>query len=484
MINIKPAMTEFICIEGHFGNVSYYMTSLDLTQISEYLNFASEVQSNSSFSERIQRKLDRDRAIKEIYEKYLLHEGTRFFNSLVVSIFPGETDAGFYEVESLSNEVKNLKRLKIKNDTKKVVVDGQHRLLALSQARKDIIDNDEKIHGRDDIKEIKVPVVFVVFNDIDATMNNTSKPVKSEILKETRQIFTALNKTAKKIDKNSALIIDDSDFSAVAARELLEEDKINEDYVKWSLPTMTLNQSDPFFTTLSVIDDLIEMCVNDIDKKLDEEDLSIDTNKDIFLDKYFRGYVNKIAVSPKEIVSRFFNDIAFFSEWQHEIENSLGYKIPQQPIDELDTPTQIKKEIGKLRDKSILAQVVGQKALFGAILLSISNLGMTPEERMDEVFKRINALYHLKAFNKNKDIWNEVIVTRTSANTKMITRNQNVNFAKEMLQSILLLDKDKAKEVSDEMTKHLGIKSKFAHISEVIDELQHQLDDGSLFKQR
>ena len=484
MLKIKPAMTEFICIEGQFGNVSYYMTSLDLDQISEYLNFASEVQSNSTFSERVQRKLDRDRAIKEIYEKYLLHEGTRFFNSLVVSIFPGETDAGFYEVESLSDEVQNLKLLKIKNDTKKVVVDGQHRLLALAQAKKDIIDNNSNVKDRNDIREMKVPVVFVVFNDIDATMANASEPVRENILKETRQIFTALNKTAKKIDKNSALIIDDSDFSAVAARELLEENLIDEDYVKWSLPTMTLNQTDPFFTTLSVIDDMIEMCVNDIDKKLDEEDLSIDVKKDELLNKYFRGYVNKLSSSPKELVTRFFNDINFYTDWKKEIETTLEFEMPKQPIEKLEISPAIKKSIGSLRDSSILAQVVGQKALFGAILLSISNLGMTPEERMNEAFKRINVLYRLKVFNKNKDIWNEVIVTRTSANTKMITRNQNVNFAKEMLQAILLLDKDKAKEVSDEMTKHLGIKSKFAHISEVIDELQDELDDGSLFKQR
>lgn len=483
MLNIKPPMTEFICIEGKFGNVSYYMTSLDLDQISEYLNFASEIQSNSSFSERIQRKLDRDRAIKEIYEKYLLHEGTRFFNSLVVSIFPGENDSGFYEVDALSDSVTNLKMLKIKNDTKKVVVDGQHRLLALTQAKKDIIDNHDRVKGRDDIKEMKVPVVFIIFSDIDASLTNKSIPVKNDILKETRQIFTALNKTAKKIDKNSALIIDDSDFSAVAARELLEEKIVEEDYVKWSLPTMTLNQSDPFYTTLSVIDEMIEMCVNDIDKKLDEEDLSIDSNKDVLLDKYFRGYVNKISVSPKEIVSRFFNDIEFFKEWKSELETNLNYKMPQQPIETLEITPAIKKSIGLLRDKSLLAQVVGQKALFGAILLSVSNLGITPNERMDEVFKRINALYNLKLFNKNKDVWNEVIVTRTATNTKMITRNQNVNFAKEMLEAILLLDKDKAKEVADEMTKHLGIKSKFAHISEAIDELRNELEDN-LLKQR
>ena len=48
-LNIKPPMNEFVCIEGKFGDVSYYMTSLDLDQISEYLNFANEVQANSSF---------------------------------------------------------------------------------------------------------------------------------------------------------------------------------------------------------------------------------------------------------------------------------------------------------------------------------------------------------------------------------------------------------------------------------------------------
>ena len=436
------------------------------------------------FSERIQRKLDRDRAIKEIYEKYLLHQGTRFFNSLVVSIYPNDSDCGFYEVDALSEDIPNLKMLKIKNDTKKVVVDGQHRLLALSQARKDIIDNDEKVKDREDIKNIKVPVVFVVFENINATLANKREPVKSEIIKETRQIFTALNKTAKKIDKNSALIIDDSDFSAVAARELLEENCINESYVKWSLPTMTLNQSDPFFTTLSVIDDMIEMCVNDIDKKLDEEDLSIDSKKDELLNKYFRNYVKKIYASPKLLVQNFFNEILFFKEWQAELETKLQYKVQQQPIENLVIEPAIKKSIGELRDKSILAQVAGQKALFGAILLSISNLGMTPDEMMTEVLKRINALYKLKIFNKNKDVWNKVIVDKTSKNTKMIPRNQNVNFAKEMLSSILLLDKDKAKEVSDEMVKHLAIEPKFSNILEIIDELQNELDDASLFKQR
>ncbi len=125
----------------------------------------------------------------------------------------------------------------------------------MRKLREDIIKG--KLDDREDLKNLQIPIIFVLYNKIDSRIENSS-PIKSEIIKETRRVFTALNKTAKKIDKYTTLIVDDSDFSAIVSRKILEDDLVNELYVKWAFSSTSLNQADVYFTTLNIINDMVE----------------------------------------------------------------------------------------------------------------------------------------------------------------------------------------------------------------------------------
>jgi hypothetical protein len=77
--NQSPETIEYKAISGEFGEVRYFITTLDQSDAVENIRFADEIQGSWSFSERVQRKLDENRANTEIFS-YLAQGGIRFFN--------------------------------------------------------------------------------------------------------------------------------------------------------------------------------------------------------------------------------------------------------------------------------------------------------------------------------------------------------------------------------------------------------------------
>jgi len=470
-LNIEPVYDNFLCMKGEFGGVSYYMTTLPLDKVADSLHFEKDLNIvNATFAERIQRTLNQKRAEEEIYKKYLLNAGTRFFNSLVVTIIPDEEDKGFFKEEQVPNS--NIYKLELKQNVKKVVVDGQHRLYALRKLREDIIAGNYP--DREDLKKLQIPIIFVLFDKIDCSINNCN-PIKEEIIQETRRVFTALNKTAKKIDKYTTLILDDSDFSAIVARKLLEENIVNELYVKWAYSSTSLNQTDVYFTTLNILNDMIEYYLEQIQKNLDDEDLSTEENSKKLIKEYFENVVDEIGVSPKELIKRFF-EILFFKDWIKILEEN-NIIVEKQPNETKLTKDQ-KEIIKKIREKNILSQVVGQKALFGALVDSLSYMGETPSEKLNNIYDKVEELLKIGVFKKSNDLWKGILVGEDKKG-KMITRAQNIDLAKDILTLLLTYsnytDKelnDKINEIDKLLTEKLGIPNRGNKIREIIEELK------------
>jgi len=468
-LNIEPIYDKFLCMKGTFGGVSYYMTTLELNKVADSLHFEKDLHiENATFAERIQRTLNEKRAEDEIYKKYLLNEGTRFFNSLVVTLIPDEEDKGFY-IEECKGA--NIYELCLKQNVKKVVVDGQHRLFALRKLREDIISGKE---DREDLKKLQIPIIFVIFDKVDCSISN-QMPVIGDILKETRSVFTALNKTAKKIDKYTTLILDDSDFSAVVSRKLLEENMIDELYVKWAYSTTSLTQYDVYFTTLNIINDMVEHYASKLSKSLDDEDLSTDDKRQLIINEYFVNVVEPLGVSPQNLIIEFFK-LSFFKDWKSSLKNNY-IVIEKQPK---DTPLDKDKKdsIKKLREKNLLAQVIGQKALFMAIVDSLSFMGETPNDKIVNVYEKVEKLLTLDIMKKSNDIWKGILVGE-DAKGKMITRKQNIDFAKEILVLFLTFksySKKEIKSIVDDINKRLsdklGVINRGKKIFEVIEELE------------
>jgi hypothetical protein len=79
--NQCPETIEYKAITGKFGEVRYFITTLEQSDAVENIRFADEIQGSWSFSERVQRKLDEKRAETEIFS-YLAQGGLRFFIQL------------------------------------------------------------------------------------------------------------------------------------------------------------------------------------------------------------------------------------------------------------------------------------------------------------------------------------------------------------------------------------------------------------------
>ncbi len=468
-IVIEPVYDNYLCMKGSFGGVSYYMTTFAIEKVADGLHFEKDLNiKNASFAERIQRTLNQKRAEEEIYQNYLLNEGTRFFNSLVVTIIPADEDRGFYKEEQIPNS--SVYKLYLRQGVKKIVVDGQHRLFALRKLREDIISG---AIDREDLKELQVPIIFILFDSIDSRIENLN-PIKDQIIKETRRVFTALNKTAKKIDKYTTLILDDSDFSAIVSRKILEENVVDELYVKWAYTSTALNQYDVHFTTLNIINDMVEYYCDKLNKSLDNEDLSTDFNSQKIIESYYVNVVEEIGVSPKNLIQMFF-ELSFFKEWEETLLKE-NIQIVKQPADTKVTKEQ-KEQIRNLRHKNLLAQVVGQKALFNAIVEALPKLGETPARKLNEVFHRVEILLKLNIMKRNNDLWKGILVGEDRIGT-MITKKQNVDFATNILETLLTYDKYNDKELKAKieninklLTEKLGVLNKVSKLNDILDEI-------------
>jgi DNA-sulfur modification-associated len=106
----SPETIEYKAITGQFGEVRYFITTLSQNDAAENIGFADEIQSTWSFSERVQRKLDADRARTEIFS-YLAKSGIRFFNSLVIVLLPSSNEqTEFWDFEVPKSQGKPIEK--------------------------------------------------------------------------------------------------------------------------------------------------------------------------------------------------------------------------------------------------------------------------------------------------------------------------------------------------------------------------------------
>jgi DGQHR domain-containing protein len=272
-----PETIVYKAISGKFGEVRYFITTLEHSDAVENIRFADEIQGSWSFSERVQRKLNEDRANKEIFS-YLALDGIRFFNSIVVVLLPTSNEQkefwDFEQVKSQGKPVEKWVNLILYKNVSRIVIDGQHRLLALKRywdahTGKVPLSSQQKNDNFNCLELFDIPVVYLVFRNLGRVSHvNEMENVKDEIIKSTRNIFTVINKTAKSIDKHTQLLLDDGKISALIPRKLLEDGVLEDRFVKWSSKN-NLNQSDPYLTTL----DLISRCTIELLKDYNKQAL-------------------------------------------------------------------------------------------------------------------------------------------------------------------------------------------------------------------
>ncbi|MEG4093271.1 DGQHR domain-containing protein [Microcoleus sp. Pol12B4] len=441
----SPETIEYKAISGKFGEVRYFITTLDQSDAVENIQFADEIQNSWSFSERVQRKLDENRANTEIFS-YLAQGGIRFFNSIVVVLLPNSNDQrefwDFSEVKSQGKTVEKWVNLKLYKNVARIVIDGQHRLLSLKRywkahTGKDPLNPQQIKENFSCTETFDIPVVYLVFGNLGRVgFSDESETVRDEIIKATRNIFTVINKTAKSLDKQTQLLLDDSKISAFIPRKLLEERVLEERFIRWSSTSTSLTQSEPYLTTLDLVSQCTIELLRDYQKEILKKSLNSPVERNKALDDYYESHPKLLKIGTKALFKWFFTELQPFKDWVSQV-NHVGIKIPIQP-EQPQLKAEQKASIKKLREGSILYSIFGQKILFAAVSRFLFRIG--PEHRIPETLNAISdsitKMDKEGFFNRNQSHWFHVLV-QPNAKLNMITKGHGAESCIELIKMIL-----------------------------------------------
>jgi DGQHR domain-containing protein len=464
----SPETIEYKAISGKFGDVRYFITTLDQSDAVENIQFADDIQNSWSFSERVQRKLDVNRANTQIFS-YLAQGGIRFFNSIVVVLLPNSNDQrefwDFSEVRSQGKIVEKWVNLKLYKNVARIVIDGQHRLLSLKRywnahTGKEPLTPQQITENYNCLETFDIPVVYIVFGNLGRVGHaDLSETVRDEIIKATRNIFTVINLTAKSIDKQTQLLLDDSKISALIPRKLLEERVLEERFIRWSSTSTSLTKSEPYLTTLDLVSQCTIELLKDYQKEALKKSFNSPTERNIALDTYYESHPKLPEIGTKALLKWFFSELQPFKDWVLQLNHS-GINIPIQPEQPQLNANQ-KASIKKTRDTSILYTILGQKILFSAVsrfLLRIRAEYRIPAI-LDAISLSIAQMDKADFFRRDKSHWSYVLV-EPNAKLNMITKGYGSERCIELIRMILLDSsegvRDLIKRTKDEVSNEVN----------------------------
>lgn len=275
-------------------SLPYFMAAMPLERAINELKIAEQVppsmENKWSLTELYQREVDRDRVQREIVHGYLADPGKiKFFNALTVVLMP-KNDAGVVTDEflplkgpeppvpwSASNAYdKNWSHERAEryhahgvqyitfgsqarlrwetNSVHAVVVDGQHRLVSLHEYRENIRAGALK----DVEKATRIPVIIVLLSKLLGLKDNRQTS-SSGVRVIARELFTDLNKNAKKVDRARELILDDKSISALCVRELVTTKTSTDNNVKLPLTLVRWQEANNRFDSSYYLNSLIHL---------------------------------------------------------------------------------------------------------------------------------------------------------------------------------------------------------------------------------
>ena len=247
-MNLYPAL------KARMGNWTYYIVKMRMKDIVKEVGFASEIYSNKTLDDAIQRSLNESRVKKEIVQ-YLAKRDDRFFAAIVVAALGGNPT--YMPVEITDDPRFALLRpagiddafgvLTFDGGQQYFALDGQHRLKAI----KTLTEQTET-----DVPEI--PEGFLD-EEVSVIMIVRQEARDAEFMTSYRRIFSSLNRYAKPTDRDTNIIMDEDDAVAILTRRLI----IEHDFFVWQgkpdtsplLKTQgkNLRSGDTYFTTLQTL---------------------------------------------------------------------------------------------------------------------------------------------------------------------------------------------------------------------------------------
>ena len=255
-------------IKGKLGNTTFYEATMRVADLLSSVSPPSDLDdwANMGLEERMQRNPDTKR-VSEKLVPYLVQNEDRFFGSIIVLIWKGEVV--FEPVTEFATKIPSAYKgaapkigfVSI-DGGKLVVLDGQHRFLALREAK------DGKMIG-EHANEIVNDEVCVILIEHESDL-------------KTRRIFNTVNRYAKTTSRGDNIITSEDDGWAIVARRMLSDDQPFADrvidgrkksIVNWKSNTLSKRTTD--LTTLSTVYDSVKLILSD--RKIDEAKRPSDT---------------------------------------------------------------------------------------------------------------------------------------------------------------------------------------------------------------
>lgn len=423
IVKASAPTISYHAIKGSYGKVTYFMTKSALRDVAE--NLALAPQESLTFSERIQRKLNIRRVEEELLP-YLKYNELRFFNSLVCIMLPDkDKKTGFWNFESYRDEngeeLGGLGLLSVSKDVGRIVLDGQHRHAALKEYWTSIKDNPQAA-----AHQIEVALLFIVVEE-RGMMGAESSDLRQKILADGRNLFAVLNKTAVSVDKNTLLLVDDSDIRHVITRRLLEEKVLDDMHVKW-MGSLNLNPTDPYFTVIQVVSDLVDYYLRDC-PDVDEE-YGTTQARDAAIKKLY----NKTPLVGVPLVD--FARVAIaegkaMSSWLAGI-GQLGIELVAQPMETKLTGVQ-RDGVKKMRTQELMFTVAGQKAAIRA-MVDAFRLGRNQMADLQAIVRHFDALFEKGMYRRtHKNQQNPFLRVLFDTLGRMIPSESAVECARQIL---------------------------------------------------
>lgn len=244
-------------MRAHMGRWSYYVVKMTMREVAEGVKFASDVYSNKTLDDALQRTLDESRVKRDLVS-YLQRQQDRFFNSLVVAAIGGapkwypvsiEDDPRFEVFRDDERLNTTFGILSFDGSQNYYALDGQHRLSAI----KALVHPQSDAHrdAPQGFDREEVSVLIVVPDKVED---------ESEFRERYRRLFGNLNRYAKPMDQVTNIIMDEDDVFSILTRRLVSDHPFfavtGNDADSYRVKTTkgkNLAKTDAFFTSLETL---------------------------------------------------------------------------------------------------------------------------------------------------------------------------------------------------------------------------------------
>jgi DNA sulfur modification protein DndB len=357
--------TTVPAIRGSLGNTDYYETTMKVGDLVKTVRAPKEMDgwANFSIEERMQREPDIAR-IKSQLAPYIAKNSDRFFGSIIVLVYKGEIT-----FESLSDVAKNIPNAYKKNAERVgfvtidggvlIVLDGQHRLLALEMVHKGDVPGE----FANDVANDEICVIFIEYeNDL-----------------KTRRIFNTVNRYAKQTSRGDNIITSEDDGYAIVTRWLLRETEPlgkPANIVNWKSNTLTKRSTQ--LTTISAVYESVKLILRAQGvEKLPEQERPGDDDLETYL-----SYCSEV--------------------WDALLQGMPAFQIA------LGDPSKIPSMREDGTATALLFKPAAQIALVDGVLRAVDLSDL-------KIPAAIERAGRISSWNMDADMWNGIVIKRSGA---------------------------------------------------------------------